>query len=243
LAKPEFATESAPTGLHPKDRVQGVRAHAKISRLNIVLAALFAFVGMLTLSNVGSTVSYFTDVESSLGNFFVADPLYFSVTPDSQTIALGSGEATFVPEVVPGAESDPMQYRVQVQMMSGDAAFCQSIGALTTAPFPYDGPLLSLTTATATDYGPWALSLYANSPNVAAGTSCIVDLIYKGWNASATEGVGYSDTHIVSLTFIYQPPQQIETAAPTASLEAIATQSADSSSDADATTTIEVPQQ
>ena len=55
--------------------------------------------------------------------------------------------------------------------------------------------------------GDWTLH-FTLDPNVpvTANTSCTVDLVYLGWNASAPFGQGYSDIHHVSL-MLYIPAE------------------------------------
>jgi hypothetical protein len=161
------------------------------------LSALLCF----GLGQVGSTVSYFVDIETSLGNIFKADPLDFAVNLATTTVDMGSGQETVVPTMVPGEDSEPVQYSVQSKMLDGDIGFCSSLTVLTTAPFPYDGPLLSLNAATTTDTGPWALTVFAPKQATTSSVSCRVDLIYTGWNANASWGHGYKDVEHVPLTF------------------------------------------
>jgi hypothetical protein len=189
----------APAGSHPKPFwVRGARAHIVLP-IAVVLIASFA--------SIGTTASYFSNIQLSAANFFVADPLYFSVAGDTQTLTVGQSEQLFVPTMTLGDDSEPVQYRVNVQMMSGDATLCDALTVYTTAPLIYSGPFLSMATATTSQTGPWALTFEASAQEgIAAGASCQVDLIYKGWGVGSAEGVGYSDTHRVSLTFVYQLP-------------------------------------
>lgn len=184
----------------PKYRLGRVIAN---SYFNIVVAC-FVLIVCAQLSNIGSTVSYFNEIESSLGNFFVADPLYFMVAPATTTIALGQGDTLLVATMTPGEGSDPLQYSVMSLMTGGDPVLCNAINILTTAPFPYDGPLIGLGTGMTTYTGPWALTVsLAPGIEVTPDTDCSFDLVYRGWNASSTPGQGYSDTQKVSLTFTY----------------------------------------
>ncbi|MDO8548430.1 MAG: hypothetical protein Q7R71_02045, partial [bacterium] len=176
----------------------------------IAALAIVAYALLIGISSVGGTVSYFSDVETSIGNYLRADPLYFSVAPATTTIEVGGEDALFVPVMTPGEESEPVQYYVASQMTGGDGALCSALSVLTTAPFPYDGPLLGLLTATTTEVGPWALTFGVAPDSLAVpGASCTADLIYTGWNADAAPGSGYSDVQKVSLTFVFTPPAEI----------------------------------
>ena len=174
------------------------------SGLKMAGVAFIALVFLVSISSVGSTVSYFNDVETSIGNYLRADPLSFSVLIASSTslqIDLSGGDLLMVPVMMPGLDSEPIQYFVTASTTGGDIGLCSALQTLTTFPFPYNGPLESLQTATTTDIGPWALTFYISDASLFSNTWCTVDLVYKGWNADSPPGKGYSDTAKVSLTF------------------------------------------
>ena len=161
-----------------------------------------ALILLVSLSNTGSTMSYFSDVEKSIGNYLRADPLYFTVVASPTQIDLSSGEATIIPVMTPGLESELAQYFVRAEMTGGDKELCNSIQVLGTFPFPYDGPILGISTATTTDVGSWTLTASLTTGSIfATSTSCSVDLVYKGWNADSLPGKGYSDTQKITLMF------------------------------------------
>ena len=165
----------------------------------VVSLALVLFTG---LSNMGSTMSYFSDIEQSIGNYLRADPLYFTVTMASSTqIDLSSGEEVIVPVMTSGLDSELAQYFVRAEMTGGDSGLCNAIHVLGTFPFPYDGPILGISTATTTDVGSWTLTTSLAYSSFATSTSCSIDLVYKGWNADAPLGSGYTDSEKISLTF------------------------------------------
>ena len=217
--------------------------------LNIAAVASLSLMFLVGISTIGGTVSYFSDVEKSIGNFFTADPLYFSVVLATSTIEMSAGDQLVVPEMVPGDTSEPAQYYVRASMLSGNAGLCDAIHVLATAPLPTDAQLAGLQTATTTDTGPWALTLYlAPGSAPAVGSSCTIDLIYTGWNAGAQWGNGYSDIQHVPLTFTYNPaplPASAggDTATPSTDIGAVegtsteATSTADIVSPPDATST------
>ena len=182
------------------------------SGLKMVGVSFVVFVLLIKLSSVGSTMSYFSDIEKSIGNYLRADPLYFSVAlQNGNQIDLNSGEQTIVPTLTLGEDSEPLQYFVTAKMTAGDSNLCGAIDVLGTFPFPYDGPLLGILTATTTEIGSWALSIsLATSTIFAENTWCNVDLVYKGWNADVAPGKGYSSTEKISLSF-YIPAQSATT--------------------------------
>lgn len=175
----------------------------KYSGLKMVGVSLIAVFLLVSLSSVGSTMSFFNDVEKSVGNFFQADPVYFTVAMATSTqIDMSLGTQVILPVMIPGEDSEPIQYFVTAQMTGGDSVLCDAIHVLGTFPFPYDGPLLGIVTATTTDVGAWTLSFSLASGNTfATSTSCNVELTYKGWNADSVPGKGYSNTEKISLVF------------------------------------------
>lgn len=175
--------------------------HSGMRMLGVGVLAIAVSFG---LSNIGSTVSYFSDVEQALGSFLQADPLGFDVEVASSTSAqinLSNGDALLVPFMIPNEDSEPIQYFVTAEVTGGDADFCNAIHALGTFPFPYDGPIASLETATSTQSGSWALTFSLPPGSSFANTSCTVDMIYKGWNADSVPTKGYHDTKKFSITF------------------------------------------
>ena len=64
------------------------------SGLKMTGVVSLALVLLLSLSNIGSTMSYFSDVEKSIGNYLQADPLYFtvSVSPGNRSVGRNMAE-------------------------------------------------------------------------------------------------------------------------------------------------------
>ena len=179
---------------------RGSQAGSSIAKIASV--ACFSVVLFLGVFSTGDTMSFFLSEQSSLNDTFTADPLYFSVSASSTSITLDGHEQMIVTLMTQGTLSEPLQYSVTATTTTGDPTLCASIELLGTAPFVYDGPLLALQSATTTQTGPWALMFsLAPGSNVAPGSTCSVDLIYTGWNASAVTGQGYTDTERLSLTF------------------------------------------
>jgi hypothetical protein len=215
----------------------------------IALAGMCSALVAVGVYHVGDTVSYFTDIEQSLNNVFVADPLDFSVSLDRDShIDVSKGETKIVATMTPDEKSDPVEYSVQGAVVGGDAALCGALHVLATAPFPYDGPLASLATATSTDLGSWALTISANG-DVSPNTSCGVVLIYRGVSAGAMPGQGYKDVEQILMTFFVPdasstPVVSVAAIAPDGevagtSTEAISTSTPDTSQDT-ATTSPEI---
>jgi len=174
------------------------------SSLKVLGISLLVLLISFGLAKTGRTVSYYHDIETSIGNFLRADPLGFSVEVASSTSAqvdLSSGESTLMPVMTPDADSELIQYYVTAENPQGNLDFCNAISLTSTFPFPYDSGLISLSTGTTTTTGAWSLSFNVSNPEIFNNTSCTVDLVYHGWNDGVPFGMGYRDTQKVTLTF------------------------------------------
>ncbi len=183
------------------------------SGLKMFGASIAAIVLFFSFSSIGDTVAYYKNIEKSIGNFLQADPLSFvlvlatsteeSVTSDTM-IDLSGLEKKIIPVMTPDSLSEPIQYFVTSKITGGDSALCEAVNVLGTFPFPYDGKLASIYTATTTDTGSWTLSLSVPEESKVPNSLCIIDLVYFGWNADAPFGRGYRDKQKITLT-LYIP--------------------------------------
>jgi hypothetical protein len=194
--------------LVPRRRLLTRHAAREPKIISLVLVVSMLAVSIAGLESHG-TISYFTDAEQSLGNNFVADPIFFSVTASTTAQTFDGAEASsttpIVLTTVPGEGSDLVQYYVTAEKTDGSDTFCNALTATGDAPLSYNGSLLSLHTSATNVMGP--LNLFVSLPDatgVSSGDTCAVDLIYKGWNDGVEEGSGYTDTHRVSLVFTYE---------------------------------------
>lgn len=166
--------------------------------LSLALILSFGF------GKVGSTVSYFNDMEGALGNFMQADPLTFTVEIASSTSAqidLSKGKTIVTPVMTPGPDSEDIQYLVKSEIVSGDKELCDSVHMTGTWPFPFDSNLTSLVTGTTTSTGAWTLELGVSDYTLFVNKTCSIDLLYEGWNNGSEYGRGYKDSHKVTLMF------------------------------------------
>lgn len=176
---------------------------ANMLPFQVLFALLLPVITLGALASVGSTISYFSDAEASIGNFLKADPLGFVVTlPGSPSIDMESGTAYISPLFTPDEDSEPIQYSLTSYMTGGDTTLCGLINMESTSTFMYSGPLLLLATGMTTTTG--MLPLHFTLPDGYAAnenTSCFVDLIFTGRNASADVGQGYSFTQHLPVQF------------------------------------------
>ena len=172
-------------------------------RFQILFALLLPLTTLGALSSVGSTLSYFSDVESSFGNYLKADPLDFSVALlGSSQVDMSTGTQYVTPVFEPALDSEPIQYSLSTYATGGDITLCSLIQVESTSTFAYAGSLLLFSTGMTTTTG--ALPLRFSIPEGYAAnenSSCSIDLIFTGKNASAGPGQGYSFTEHVPLQF------------------------------------------
>ncbi len=176
--------------------------------LKLTLLTVVVFFVALSFSSVGSTVSFYRNVEKSIGNFMQADPLSFKVAIENEsdgsssaTVDMLSGETILTPIMTPDEASEPIQYFVKSEFTGGDSDLCNSIQVLSTFPFPHNGSLAGLITSTSTSVGAWTLEFSLPDASLFANKSCMMDLVYEGWNATSPYGKGYRDVQKFSITF------------------------------------------
>ena len=96
-------------------------------QFKIVWIGVFLFVIIGGSGTIGSTVSYYADIETSINNTLIADPLGFNVTLEGATaIDMSSGSSTRVAEFTPGEGSEPIQYALSSYMTGGDSTLMKA---------------------------------------------------------------------------------------------------------------------
>ncbi len=173
-----------------------------------VLAALL-IAAVPTFFLPGGTLSYFSDVENSIGNTFAAGPLDFSVASNiaSTTLIAGQVGQTFGITVTPGNDSLPFLYSVSGST-SGSAPFCAAITASGSAPLSYSGAASAIFATSTSSLAPWSLvlTLPAGAPGVVDGQICILNLTYQAYQQGGVVNTEYHDTEHVILTITADPP-------------------------------------
>lgn len=170
-----------------------------------IVLAFSAF--MVQMWSYGGTISYFSDVETALANVMGANALDFTATPENGTSfsfidGILDNPDGLVALVAPEPESVPLKYALSVEFATGTKTFCDAIIAQATTLFAYSGPLLLLSASPVSFTGSWALGITLNPGTYLPGDTCVVDLVYKAWNATTNMGSGgYSDEERTQLTF------------------------------------------
>lgn len=211
--------------LAPRERMLMVSWATPVSHMNIVrvrrgvaesLAKIASAVLMLSvlyvgIGGTGGTISYFADTELSTANLLVADPLGFTLSiVESSQVDMSAGTAYVIPVMTPNADSEPIQYSVTGHMTGGDGALCAGLTVLATTSVSYAGPLYTFTTDMSTSTGevPILFTL-ENAGDVARNSSCTIELAFRGRNADAPQGRGYTDEKILTLQFYIPAPIEV----------------------------------
>lgn len=164
------------------------------------------------LSNVGATISYVNDSETAIGNILGAHALDFTAIPDKNVFLLpdnagGISNDSLITLVAPEAESVPLRYTLTTEFVSGNKALCDGIMVDTDSPFVYHNSLTALTAQNVLFSDSWTLHIALNGGTFSPEDTCVVDLVYTGWDASLAEGSGgYGDEERVQLTFTIPTP-------------------------------------
>ena len=155
---------------------------------------------------IGNTISYYANVERSLNNLLVADPVIFTLTPGSRNINMSSSSANIVAQLIPDVTSEPLKYIISSIMTGGNETLCSLVNV--SAPtYGYSGSLLLFSTVATTSLLEIPLTFtFPEGLSPEDNTSCFMDLVFTGKNADAEEGRGYSDKHSLSLQFYIPDP-------------------------------------
>jgi signal peptidase I len=210
IGRPVFSYESIVRVRHLS--IQSLSTHTQrrlsFGEVAITLCAIITSVCFASLNFVGSTVSYFNDVETSEDNTLTAIALDFGVEADGSTYTfLGSElddvDGAVVSLVTPVPGSADVQYTVTADIAGGSVPFCESILVDASLPALYTGPLLDLSLTDVTFDAPWSLglSLVDGSGPFLSEDMCVIDITYTAHHVDGVSGEGYSDEEKVTLAF------------------------------------------
>lgn len=154
---------------------------------------------------VGSTASYFSDMEGALANRLSASAVDFTVQTDGDDYVFIDGVlnepgGAVVYVVTPEVSSSPLLYSLSIEVATGTPSFCAALHATTTSPFAYSGPLLALSTTNSMFLAPLELALSLGVGTSTPGDFCSLTLVYQGHRADVASSTGYIDEERVPLT-------------------------------------------
>jgi len=164
----------------------------------ISILVLFGIGLVFTYSD--STVSYFSDAESSDGSAFDADMLdiVLSNTEFEGVISNSTGdESQFQTNVSLVVGSVPTQYTVEYEKTGGNDSLCNALALNAVGDaLSYNGALSTFSVGMTTDFGLWnfTISVLFGQP-ITGGETCKFDLIYKAWidGVPSFETSGFKD--------------------------------------------------
>lgn len=187
----------------------------KYHNRKIKLSSMFAFFLCVTfgLGNIGQTLAFYSDSETSLNNRFNAAQLDFRLTNPLLEEPIGPevlGEVTHGSVVMPEEGSLAMQYDVAVAVSaSSDTGFCDALvlEAKKNGVTTHDGSFTSFGLSPSTVFGSWEFgfdlppTLPENAP--AQGDVCDADIVYSAWRADVptSEESGYTDEERLHVNF------------------------------------------
>ncbi len=171
---------------------------------SVAVAALLS-VAVFGLSSIGSTVSYFNDTESLLGNLLRAIALDVSASQDASTLSFDENGALIDEDGVvlllleKEEGSAEVHYDVRVEKMSGVDALCSALEVAVADPFIYSGSLLALSVSDVDLSSAVALEVMLDSGAYAPLDTCGVDVVFVA--RVSGENSGYSDEERIPLLF------------------------------------------
>ncbi|OGF77169.1 hypothetical protein A3H04_01855 [Candidatus Giovannonibacteria bacterium RIFCSPLOWO2_12_FULL_43_11c] len=153
------------------------------------------WIGLLSvvlLSGVGTTVSFFTDLEFSPGNIFAAVLLDFDLEgtpwlPASDAADLDPGDEISRNVDVVDDDSTEFSYKVKPEMTGGDAPFCGALNvrANLEGSEVYSGNLLAFESSPV-QFGSagdnWTFSVTV--PSAFGSSTCVFDFVFQAWQST-----------------------------------------------------------
>src|SRR3989344_8735600 len=124
-----------------------------MKQMSFKLLAITLIIGLnaVALSQIGYTMGYYNDSESSTDNTFVAGHVDFLLNvsdwnPIETAVSMAPGDITKKTVEVDPLTSNPFQYYVQKTNVTGDEDFCDGLNVVATlnGDEVYNGPLVDL---------------------------------------------------------------------------------------------------
>ncbi|MEK7150856.1 MAG: hypothetical protein AAB783_01520 [Patescibacteria group bacterium] len=161
-----------------------------------VLAVIFS------LSSVGTTISYYQNIDKSTDNTLNSTILNLGVSAsDFAPSEIGVGESTEKTATVANLGGIDFQYSVEANNFSEDAELCNNLDLVATLDGGevFVGKLNTFTSPATTTHYSWQFEI-SLPPDVSVGNdSCNFDLVFKAWqtNIASYELSGYRDSETI----------------------------------------------
>lgn len=191
---------------------RGRTATGKIFKTGTTFALLLVTSAFaVSISTTHQTLSYFSDLDGAKGNTLGAGLLDFVVNAGSFEGTVTADEDGHI-VINPSASEEPgsfqLEYKVKAEKTGGTSdVFCSALHANALGSLAYDGPLIDLAAGPTQSVGPYEVTISLPDPTgVSNGDTCLVDLVYSGWNSQVPDEEGYTDEERVHLTFTANIP-------------------------------------
>lgn len=197
-------------GMTPYRKTIPTRQWQRFSRHAATTVAVVFSVLVWSSGFLGTTVSYFNDVETSTDNLLNAIALDVAVTPAVGLFNHIGGqfdEDTIVITAAPETDSVEVKYDIVTNILSSTTTLCDVIEADASSPVVYTGPLATLAGSDASLDVPWSIAFsLASTSALGAVETCQAEIELTAWHFDEDSGEGYFDEEVVPLMFTYAAP-------------------------------------
>ena len=197
-------------GVTPYRRIAHDRR--RLARWTAITSVFVFSVLVASSALLGSTVSYFNDIERSLDNSLKAIALDFTAVPDGSVYTfVGSDiqddDGAVVVNVMPTGESVDVRYDVTAAIVGTSTELCDSIIADSVTPISYAGDFALLAAEDVLFDSPWSIAFSLGGvAGLADGDHCDFALSFSAWHYDEELDQGYFDEETVPLSFSYSAP-------------------------------------
>lgn len=194
----------------------------RLPRLTAALPAIVFSVLVFSSGFLGSTVSYFNDIETSAHNLLGAISLDSNVVADVQLFAFIDdtlSDDTIEITVTPESGSAPAHYDIST-ITGSSSPLCDAIVADAGVPVSTAASLLSLSANDVTFAGPMTIQFsLPDETGLVGGETCDAEIVFDAWHEEMV-GEGYSDIETIPLSFTYTKttPAPVSNVAPDGSI-------------------------
>jgi predicted ribosomally synthesized peptide with SipW-like signal peptide len=210
-------------------------ANAYIKITGIALVPLLVFTG---LSHIGSTVSYFNEVQTSYNNTFQAGSLFVVLSADADQDTNGTpnvGQETFAVDI-DSTSTLPNLYSAKGVLDGGTPSGCSALMLdAWLGSYHYGGPLVGFESPATSTPSAWQFFLTLAQGAVTPGAVCSGAIVFEAGLANAHAGAEHAFNDTKSYTFAIAGPQPPPP--PIQNNDASSTQSSTDTSSDQATTT------
>ncbi len=201
------------------------RSAAKISGVVLMCASVIG-----VYSQIGNTVSYFSDSESSIGNRLQAGVALLSISSaddqqgvaaklfaaraesDAEATSTGEQSESFIVTISPGDESLPLVYTANGELDASDPSGCDVVELdATFGSYTYSGHILDFSAPTTSTMGDWAfnVSIPDETPGLAPDDLCSGSVVFKAKLSGVSDSLSNTFTDAKRYAFNLRNPHAV----------------------------------